>query len=441
MRHLLRSLVCLLGLVPGLQAAAAAGESFQVRITQIDSSAFPKVRIFVSVTDPAGRPISSAHRVRLAVLDAGRELVSQPLSEGWRGSAVLVVDRSGSMKKKIAAARASAKAYVESAPANYEMAVVSFSSATELVQGFTADRALLSARIDEVAVGGRTALQDAVGAALDLLRERGGRKAILLLTDGIENASSTYRGAAGLAALLRRSGEEEVSLSIIGLGGDVNEAYLERLATSGGRYLFAPEASQLRSAFVGEVERLKTEHVLEIVSPSRRADGLREHLDVRLAVDDVPTLGKAEFVAPGVLPHLRGRHTPYVVAVAVLLVLPGLGAALRTLLRVQRFRRRYLQRLGEKSPCLGRREVNSGDKVAPGDLVVLCPRSGTPHFPRSWRLNRCRCMREPACSGAFCYQQVLPAGFRRLLDKLSGSRTGEAGRTWLCHCQGDRQGY
>src|SRR5205085_12074396 len=109
---------CLLGLLlPSWQAMAAGAGDYQVRITQVDTSSFPKVRIFVSVTDQKGQPISSEHRVKLAVLDSGRELAAQPLSKGWSVSSVLAIDRSGSMVKKIAAARESAKSYVERAPA------------------------------------------------------------------------------------------------------------------------------------------------------------------------------------------------------------------------------------------------------------------------------------------------------------------------------------
>lgn len=434
---------CLLGLGSGVSVFASEDHSCKVQITQIDKSAFPKVRIFVSVTDKNGNPISSAHRVALAVFENSHRLASYPLSTGWKVSSILALDASGSMDgEKIIAAREAAKVYVDHAPPFYEIAVVVFSDRPELVQDFTSDKQLLKSRIAGITTGGQTALQDTVGFALGRLAGRSGRKSVVLLTDGQENASLSYKDEAGRTRLQQRSAAEDVTVSMIGLGSDVKGDYLKAMTANGGRYRHAPQANELQSAFLEQANILKKEHVLEIESRSRDADGLRRNLKVELGVDDGPCSEDTGGVKPpGVLPHVPGDHKPYAMALAILLVAPGVAGTARVLFKVARFRRKHLQRLRPGSALLGTTEINSGDRFEAGDLVVLCPYSRTPHYPRSWRLNRCRCMREPGCAGAFCYQQVLPRWLRTGLGRITARRMAETGRRWLCHCQGDREGY
>ncbi len=435
-------LVFLLGISSVLQAVASDNQPRSVQITQIDKSAFPKVRIFVSVTDGKGNPLSRADKVALAVFDNGQPLASYLLSTGWRVSAILALDASGSMNgEKIIAAREAAKVYVDHAPPFYEIAVVVFSDRPGLIQDFTSDKQLLKSRIAGITTGGQTALQDTVGFALDQLTARSGRKSVVLLTDGKENASLSYKDAAGQTRLQQRSAVEDVTVSMIGLGSDVQEDYLKAMTSNGGKYKKAPGASELQAAFLEQADLLKKEHVLEVTAPFY-PDGQREHLEVRLAVEDREQSNDiGEVVRPGVLPHIPGDHRPYGVALAILLVAPGVAGTGRVLFKVARFRRKHLQRLRPGSALLGTTEINSGDRLEAGDLVVLCPYSRTPHYPRSWRLNRCRCMREPGCAGAFCYQQVLPRWLRTRLGRLTAGRMAETGRRWLCHCQGDREGY
>jgi Mg-chelatase subunit ChlD len=430
----------LLLLAPQLCAEDLQSAGYSVQITQIDTSDFPDVRLFVSVTDPSGRPISADHRVRLAVYQDDRALSSKTLSDGWGVSAVLAIDRSGSMSKSLDAARQAATAYVERAPAFYQIAVLAFASSPETVQGFTRDKALLRNRIQAIQADGNTALQDTVGLALDLLARRGGRKSLVLLTDGQENASSIHTGEAGHAELLRRCAAEEVSVSVIGLGNEIEEGYLKTF-TARGTYLPASQASELRTAFLGEAERLASEQLLEFHSPSPYADGLRERLEVRLEVDGQSVGSLVDVVAPGVLPHVHGEHAPYLFAAALLLLVPGLATLLGKLVRVFQFRRQYLRRLGPGSTQIGKAEANSRKALRAGDLVVLCPKTGTPHDPRAWRMNHCRCMRESGCSGSLCYHQSLPTWLRQVLDRLLAQPMDETGRRWLCRCQGDKEGF
>src|SRR5947199_2667500 len=83
--------------------AAAEAPSFQVRVTQVDRSAFPKITVYVSVTDSAGKPVPADQAMRVEVLEGSERVLTAELSDG-KGrrqtgpvTVSLVIDCSGSM--------------------------------------------------------------------------------------------------------------------------------------------------------------------------------------------------------------------------------------------------------------------------------------------------------------------------------------------------------
>jgi Ca-activated chloride channel family protein len=108
-------------------------------------------------------------------------------------SLALLFDESGSMSvaSNAAAAKAAAQQILASLdPRRDEVAVFAFDSSLREVAPFTSDIAGLSERITEQQPFGTTALFDAVAGVSERLAARGGRrKAIVVLTDGADNAS------------------------------------------------------------------------------------------------------------------------------------------------------------------------------------------------------------------------------------------------------------
>ncbi len=428
----------------GGEANAPAGE-FDVRITQVDTSRFPRTRVFVSVTDREGRPLRDDRRVRLAVYEGEQLRSSQVLAEGWGMSTVLALDTSGSMAGvKLEAAKVAALSFLAQVPAGQEVALVVFDSTARLAVDLTNDRDSLTQAVQGLVADGQTALQDAVALALDRLQGRDGRRSIVLLTDGRENGSVRYPAALGLEPLLDRAAREEVSISAVGFdpegSGDLDQEYLRRFERTRGRYLFAPDADELRRTFVRSAREIGTEYLVEFHS-ELRADGRRQQVRVELAVAEAEVADEAVAVRPGLIPHVRGDHAPYALAVGGLLALATCLPKMRSLVAIHRFRSRCLRRLSSASPWVGRPEVNSLRVLRPGDLVLLCPSCQRPHYPRSWRLNRCGCMVEHEGRGHLCYHRILPSWLRSALDSFSGSAAGELGRRWLCRCAGDKTGW
>lgn len=432
-------------------AEVAHAQQYVLRITQVDTSNFPRVRVYLSIADKEGQPIPDNLAVTLKLREDEQLVATNVLSQGDDVYSVLVLDVSHSMEEddKLVKARTAAVNYVNMAPASFKIAVVRFASSADIsvVADFTTDKNYLRKSIMGLVPMGATALQDGMARGLNLLKGKHGRKIVTVLTDGWENASKDYKKEEGSGRLIARAIKEECTISTIGLGYNVNTSYLQSYEKTGGLYLFSPNATQLNEVFGKAINLLAKERVIEYISNNKDLDGTRSRLSAELVVnngsyrDDQTTI-----VRPGLIPHVHGNHFPFIVVALLLVVAPGVFTLGRSLLVVHRFRSNHVKRLETGSVYLNRRDLNydtGQDGFQIGDLIVVCPYSNTPYYVRSWRMLKCRCMREDPsfCSGKFCYHYNFPPWIRHALDKFFGGREGEEGRRWLCHCAGDKSGY
>jgi hypothetical protein len=331
---------------------------------------------------------------------------------------------------------------VEVAPDSYQVAVIAFSGHTQTISGFTNDKALLRSRIQEISSGGPTALQDAIATALEMLKGRNGRRALLVLTDGIENASVRYPSGEGLDRLLQDASGAAATISTVGLGVDVNEGYLRKFEDTGGLYVSAFGPSDLQGIFERSAGMLASEQELEFTSgtPDGRVGYLLATVTTREGKSDSPV---HIFVAPEFVPDVKGHLAPYFGVIMALMVAPGLFASVGAISTVRRFRALQMVRVRRGSNIIGLSDPNAGPErpFQVGDPVIVCPSCSRPHHVRSWRNNSCKCMYEPLGKGQICYRRIYPGWVRHFFDALTHEKTTAAGRVWLCRCSGDKEGY
>ncbi len=127
---------------------------------------------------------------------------------------VLVVDRSGSMSgNPIRQAKAGLKAFVQGMGSDDQVALVSFDNKVKVELDFTSDHAALDKAIDQIRLDGNTALYDGVAKAVQMLTQTKGKRTILYLTDGADNASSFT-----IEDIRKMNQSEGILLMGIGLG-------------------------------------------------------------------------------------------------------------------------------------------------------------------------------------------------------------------------------
>jgi Ca-activated chloride channel homolog len=298
-------------------AVSAQEEAPQIQITQVDNSKFPNVTIYVSVTNAAGEPVG-VDQATIQISENGQAM--QPVDVQGGGEAVgeepipvttmLVMDISGSMDKndKLTAAKEAAKSYVNQMRPGDQAGLITYDTQVYTVQPITSDTAALISAIDGLKSGSDTAMYNALIEAEKALETASGRKAIIVLTDGLDNKSQSTA-----EDVIAGIGESGLSISAIGFG-DVNtvgqagldETALKSLAElSGGIYGFATDTEALKGLYQQQSRVLQSEYRITYVSPSTLRDGINRNLTVSLTSAAVSVEG--QYNPGGVLPEVSSR--------------------------------------------------------------------------------------------------------------------------------------
>jgi Ca-activated chloride channel family protein len=147
-----------------------------------------------TAVDGKGRPVTDLRREDFRIYEEGR---AQSIAHfhGGRGlpaRILLLVDASGSMgeEHKVANARWAAARFLEELAPEDQVAVAGFDSRYWGVVAFTRDREAVRKGVDSITPFGSTALHDALDkAARDIASHGEGRRAIVVLTDGVDTSS------------------------------------------------------------------------------------------------------------------------------------------------------------------------------------------------------------------------------------------------------------
>lgn len=272
-----------------LAAFAAKGEE-AVRITQIDTSQFPRVTFYVSVTDANGDPLA-VDASRFVITENGQEISPDQITgvgEVGSISTMLVMDVSGSMdvEGKLDSAKAAAHEFISRMRPQDQAGLISFNTQTEVVQGLTSDKEALDEAIDSLVADDDTAMYDALMVAIQQFDGVGGRKAIIVLTDGLDNSSS-----ANINNVTKAIGPEGISISTAGLGvpggsnmTGIDEPGLQDLADrAGGVYGYAEDQEALTNLYENYAVALQSEYAITYTSPASLRDGVNRSLGISLA--------------------------------------------------------------------------------------------------------------------------------------------------------------
>ncbi len=269
-------LFTLFGMAGAGTAVQAAG-SPSVQITQFDLGAFPAVKAYVSVLDATGKPVQGVTKEQVTITENGHAIAidsMQPAGVKGKGdplSLAIVLDRSGSMTgEKIERAKESVLRFITLMEPGDRAALFSFSDTVEALEPLTDNLDLLRKDVMNIEPGGHTALFDAIARGVESLSSVRGRRAVIVLTDGIAN-----RGALDLDQAVEIAAKAYVSVTVIGLGEDVRTTRLEGIAKdTGGTYFYAPQAGGLADIYSTISSRIHNEYVVTYRT-QERADYLR----------------------------------------------------------------------------------------------------------------------------------------------------------------------
>jgi VWFA-related protein len=183
-------------LVPAMAVLVASSLFAQVEDPiRIDSSI---VRLNVGVADQKGRPIINLEKANFELFEDGvRQEITRFEPSEAPFSVVILLDMSGSTLGFRQVIKQSAARFIDAISPNDRVAVVEFYDKISLRNDFTTDRATIEHSIAVSNGRGKSPLYKALDFALDkLASEKSRRKAIVVLTDGVDsNLRDTDREA------------------------------------------------------------------------------------------------------------------------------------------------------------------------------------------------------------------------------------------------------
>jgi VWFA-related protein len=170
------------------------------------------VAVYATVLDRYGEIVRTLERGDFIVEDDGRRQDLTVFVKGLQPiTAVVLVDTSASMTLNLELARIAAEQFVIRMLPGDQVRVGSFSDRLDLSPTFTSDRDdLLQALREDLHIGNPTELWGAVGETMTELAPLGGRRILLLMTDGVDTVSTVKA-----EEILARAREDELMIYIV----------------------------------------------------------------------------------------------------------------------------------------------------------------------------------------------------------------------------------
>jgi Ca-activated chloride channel family protein len=227
------------------------------------------VRIAAVVRDHKGRFVQDLKARDFEVMDDGRTRPISDLQADVAGISVAVLfDVSGSMEGRLPNAREAATHVLSWLDASRdEAAIFTFDTRLDQRTPFTTGLKALPASMERVVPFGATSLHDAIGQTAKRVGQREGRRrAVVVLTDGADNASRMKpEDVSAIASAI------DVPVYIFGIVGAIDNPS-EDISTT----------SVERSAFTGPLSDLATwtgGHVFVASAPGQRSVAARQIID------------------------------------------------------------------------------------------------------------------------------------------------------------------
>jgi VWFA-related protein len=244
------------------------------------------VELNVSVFDEAGRFAKGLSKEDFTVLEDGavQDLTAFEFAESLPMALGLVLDGSGSMDKSMPLVKQAATEFVSSLVREKDKGfVIEFRERPTLLAPMTSNRASLIRAIGETRAGGATAFHDSVILGLYQFRSLAGKKALVVLTDGKDNHSST-----DWPTLKRYARTAGVPIFVVGLDLGLFDmglkSRLKELAEdTGGETFFIGGAKELAGVYRKIEAEVRSQYFLSYLTESKKKDDEFRTVEVKLA--------------------------------------------------------------------------------------------------------------------------------------------------------------
>jgi VWFA-related protein len=223
------------------------------------------------IEDRGGKRIEGLSAKDVAVHDDGRpvdftfrDATGEPATIG------LAIDASSSMGESLLATLEAAHAFIDAVVSDREQVfLMTFDDRSHLIHDTTSDAAALHKALRSIRPAGSTAIFDAITFGLQQFTGLGGKKALVIITDGQDLVS----GQSSVAAM-RMAQENGVPVYLVIPGGQQRRFALGAGLTSiaaatGGVFLDHPRAEDYPGIFTHIRDDVRGQYLISFVSPAK----------------------------------------------------------------------------------------------------------------------------------------------------------------------------
>ena len=235
------------------------------------------VEVYATVQDHRGRYLDDLPRETFRVLDNG---APQPIvsfeNSATELSCAILLDTTGSMAVALPKVKNAIHRLIDEFRENDWIAVYGFSAGLETLEDFTRDKAAAKKSVSRTRAGGNTALFDAISRVAGEISKRNGKKAMIVFTDGDDNASvlnvqRAIERAKKMGVPVYTAAEGD-ALRRLGLLSELKD--LARL--TGGKAYEVRNLNNVSSIFQDVSEELRHTYLLAFRPPEAPSGGWRQ---------------------------------------------------------------------------------------------------------------------------------------------------------------------
>jgi Ca-activated chloride channel family protein len=221
------------------------------------------VDVYVTVTDERGALVEELARSDFTLLEDGREQRLDTFAAGGLPlSVALAIDRSFSVAgRRLEIMKAASRRFVEALAPTDALTLVGIGSRVEDLAPLSHDRAAARRALDRLDAFGSTSLHDAVIASIDRIHAAKGRRALILLSDGVDRYSrATARD------VFEHARRHDVLVFPVAVMARRPALFNEVAAVTGGRALDGRDAVSLAGVLRSIARELRAQYLLGYVS-------------------------------------------------------------------------------------------------------------------------------------------------------------------------------
>ncbi|HEX8984599.1 MAG TPA: VWA domain-containing protein [Bryobacteraceae bacterium] len=246
------------------------------------------VVLHATVLDSSGRLVTDLPKSAFRVYENGAaQDIKVFRQEDAPVSIELVIDDSGSMTNKRQKVAASALALVEASHPDDEVSVIHFNEKSYLDTSFTHDRKQLERALSTFNTRGTTAMREAVRLAIAHLENQASedKKALILITDGEDNESST-----SVEYLVKAAQQSGILIYGVGILTEVDDDETRRAKheidaltqATGGQSYYLKDVSEATATAQAIANVIRNQYTLAYTPVDQEMDGTFRKIQVSI---------------------------------------------------------------------------------------------------------------------------------------------------------------